>query len=245
MAELSESRRLDEHLIRLGRLASSLSHEIRNPLATIFLLVALLEEDLRCPRADSQAQTAQSLADIKTALSRVNELVENYLSLARLADLHREPMDLGTVVATCAREFHQQFADRDITLHMEGLEALGQVLLHRHTFHRLLVNLVQNAIDAMPQGGTLTFRGWQEGTQVHLAVQDSGDGIPEDQLPQLFVPFHTTKPEGTGLGLYVVQEILAAHGGAITLNSLCGRGTTCTLTLPLLAVEATVLHASG
>src|SRR5207249_4060924 len=146
------------------------------------------------PRADSHAQMAQSLTDMKTALACMNELVQDYLSLARLADLHREPVDLGTVVDIFALEIQQQLADHAITLHMAGLEGLGQVALHRNAFHRLLVNLVQNAIDAMPQGGTLTFRGWQEYTQVHLEVQDSGGGIAEDQLSQLFIPFHTTKP---------------------------------------------------
>src|SRR5438132_5164826 len=98
MAEPSEPPRLDEHLIMLGRLASSLSHEIRTPLASLFLLVDALEEDLWYPRADSHAQMAQSLTDMKTALACMNELVQDYLSLARLADLHREPVDLGTVV---------------------------------------------------------------------------------------------------------------------------------------------------
>jgi len=244
MAAPSESPRLDEHLIMLGRLASSLSHEIRTPLASLFLLVDVLEEELWYPRADSQAHMVQSLTDIRTALIYVNELVEDYLSLARLADLHREPVALGTVVESFALEIQPQLAERGITLHVEGLEGLGQVALHRNAFHRSLVNLVQNAIDAMPLGGALTLRGWQEETQAHLEVQDSGDGIPEDQLSQLFVPFHTTKPAGTGLGLYVVQEILAAHGGAIVLSSICGIGTTCTLTLPLIAAEATVANGS-
>jgi signal transduction histidine kinase len=244
MAEPMVSRRLDEHLIMLGRLASSLTHEIRTPLASLFLLVDVLEEELWYPRADSQGQMVQSLTDMKTALLHMNELVQDYLSLARLADLRREPVSLGTVVASFALEIQPQLANRGITLRMEGLEDLGQVALHRHAFHRLLLNLVQNAIDAMPQGGALTFCGWQEETQVHLEVRDSGDGIPEDQLSQLFVPFHTTKPEGTGLGLYIVREIIAAHGGAITLSSLCGIGTTCTLILPLIATEATVAHGS-
>src|SRR5262245_32246448 len=244
MAEPTPSRRLDEHLIMLGRLASSLTHEIRTPLASLFLLVDVLEEELWDPRADSQVQMVQSLTDIKTVLSHMNELVQDYLSLARLADLRREPVALGTVVESFALELQAQLADRGIALRMEGLEGLGQVALHRHAFHRLLLNLVQNAIEAMPKGGALTFRGWQEETQAHLEVQDSGDGIPEDQLSQLFVPFHTTKPEGTGLGLYVVREILAAHGGAITLSSICGIGTTCTLTLPLIATEVTVANGS-
>jgi signal transduction histidine kinase len=95
-----------------------------------------------------------------------------------------------------------------------------------------LLNLVQNARDAMPQGGTLTLRGWRTATQIHLAVCDSGQGIPAEQLPLLFTPFHTTKAEGTGLGLYVVQEIVGTHGGTIEVTSEPNRGTTVTMTLP-------------
>jgi signal transduction histidine kinase len=235
---------LNEHFILLGRLASSLVHEIRSPLALLFLLAEALEEELWHPGADSHAHLAQSVSDLKNALNNMNALVQDYLALARLGDLRREPEDLGTVVHLCALEFKQQFAERSVTLHMEGLENLKQVSLHRNAFHRLLVNLIQNAIDAMPQGGTLTLRGWQEGTHVYLAVQDSGAGIPEDQLPKLFVPFHTTKPEGTGLGLYVVQEVLTAHGGAITVTSTPGIGTTCTVMLPLTAAKDTAANGS-
>jgi signal transduction histidine kinase len=95
-----------------------------------------------------------------------------------------------------------------------------------------LLNLVQNARDAMPQGGTLTLRGWRTATQLHLAIGDTGQGIPAEQLPLLFTPFHTTKPEGTGLGLYVVQEIVGTHEGTIEVASEPGRGTTVIITLP-------------
>jgi signal transduction histidine kinase len=74
-----------------------------------------------------------------------------------------------------------------------------------------LLNLVQKARDAMPQGGTLTLRGWRTAPQIYLAIGDTGRSIPAEQLPVLFTPFHTTKPEGTGLGLYVVQEIVVTH----------------------------------
>jgi signal transduction histidine kinase len=83
-------------------------------------------------------------------------------------DLHREPVDLSTVVEAFTLEIQPQLAGRRITLHTEGLEGLGQVDPHHNAFHRVLVNLVQNAIDAMPQGGTLTWRGGQEATQAHL-----------------------------------------------------------------------------
>jgi signal transduction histidine kinase len=89
----------------------------------------------------------------------------------------------------------------------------------------------------MPQGGELILCGRQTGSWVCLGMQDTGEGMPADQLSQLFVPFHTTKSDGTGLGLYVVREILAAHGGGITVTSTPGTGTTCLVMLPLAIPE--------
>jgi signal transduction histidine kinase len=235
MAQSLDISRLDAHLARLGRLASTLSHDIRNPLGTLFVLVDVLAEELQQPSPNHSVQVAQILADMKTTLSRMDALVQDYLSMARLAELHLEPVELGAVVETYAQEIRKQCAKHGITLRLEGLVSLGQVHLHQSTFRRALINLIQNAIDAMPQGGELTLCGGQSNSWACLAVQDTGEGIPADQLSQLFVPFHTTKSNGTGLGLYVVREILAAHGGAITVTSTPSIGTTCFVMLPLAA----------
>jgi len=229
--------KLDDHLAMLGRLASTLSHEIRNPLGALFVLTDVLEEEVQQPAADHAAQVTPILADMRTMLSRMDNLVQDYLSLARLAELRLEPVELGAVVETYVQEMHKQCACRGITLRLEGLSSLGQVHLHQNAFRRVLTNLIQNAIDAMPQGGELTLCGRQVGSWACLAVQDTGEGIPADQLSQLFVPFRTTKSDGTGLGLYVVREILAAHGGVITVTSTPGTGTTCFVMLPLAPPE--------
>ena len=238
MSRHLDAQKLDEHLVMLGRLASTLSHEIRNPLGALFVLVDVLEEELQQPMADHSAQVPQLLVEMKTMLSRMDDLVQDYLSLARLAELHLEPVELGAVVETYAQEMHKQCACHGITLRLEGLASLGQVHLHQNAFRRVLTNLMQNAIEAMPQGGKLTLCGRQTGSWAYLEVQDTGEGIPADQLSQLFVPFHTTKSDGTGLGLYVVREIFAAHGGVVTVTSTPGAGTTCRVMLPLVALES-------
>jgi PAS domain S-box-containing protein len=233
--------RRDDHLMMLGRLASSLSHEIRNPLNAIFLHVDIVEEELQQPtRLDNHAVVLESLAEIKQEIGRVNDLVQDYLSLARLSTLQREPQKLGAVMEELAPEMTELLLDQGMTCQLEGVESLGQVALHRNTFRRVLLNLVQNAIDAMPQGGTLILRGRQDASHVYLEISDTGSGIPEEQLPLLFTPFHTTKPEGTGLGLYVVQEIVAAHEGEIAVTSEPGVGTTFTVTLPLVTADASI-----
>lgn len=115
---------------------------------------------------------------------------------------------------------------------LDDLEALGIVAFHPSTLRRALLNLVQNALEAMPQSGTLTLRGQSTPTHVQLHVRDTGSGVPVEQLAKIFEPLYTTKPGGTGLGLSIVQEIVAAHGGQVTVESVPGQGTTFTLTLP-------------
>jgi signal transduction histidine kinase len=95
------------------------------------------------------------------------------------------------------------------------------------------VNLVQNAMDAMPQGGVLALCGRRSATHVQLEIRDSGSGVPAVRIPQIFEPLYTTKPGGTGLGLNIVQEIVAAHHGQVTVQSQEGNGTTFTITLPV------------
>jgi two-component system sensor histidine kinase HydH len=95
-----------------------------------------------------------------------------------------------------------------------------------------VLNLVQNALDAMAPGGTVTLVGHSTATEVRLRVHDTGGGIPAERLAQIFEPLYTTKPGGTGLGLHIVQEVVAAHGGQVTVESVAGQGTTFTITLP-------------
>jgi signal transduction histidine kinase len=226
----------------LGRLASSLSHEIRNPLNAIFLHADVMEEELHQPSSDNLELVLESLTEIKREITRVDDLVQDYLSLARLSTLEREPEILGAVVEEFALEMAAQMAERNVSIELEGLGQLGPVALHRNTFRRVLLNLVQNAMDAMPQGGTVTFRGRRQASQLYLDVQDTGTGIPNDQLPLLFTPFHSTKAEGTGLGLHVVQEIIAAHEGRIMVASEPGTGAVFTISLPMVEPDASPIE---
>jgi signal transduction histidine kinase len=237
--ERTERQRLEreahrvEHFARLGRLAAGVSHELRNPLAAVCLHVDLLDEELQQPSADSAAAMAEALAEIKLQLARVDELVQDYLSLVRVAAIQQAPTDLGLLVTQCAQELTPSLAAHTITLQMEALDQLGMVALHAHTFRRALLNLMHNAMDAMPQGGTLTLRGRRQDATVHLDVEDTGSGIAPEHTTQIFEPLYTTKPGGTGLGLYIVQEVVAAHGGHVVVQSTVGSGTTFTITLPL------------
>ena len=236
--EIAERQRLEQeaqrvqHFALLGRLAAGVSHEIRNPLGAIFLHVDLLEEELAHPAADSAAAIADAFTELKSNLTRLDDLVQDYLSLVRVHAIQQAPLDLGDLVTQWAQELTPALAALGITLHLDALDHLGQVALHANTFRRVLVNLADNARDAMPAGGTLTLRGRRHGATVQLEVEDTGSGIPPEQSQKIFEPLHTTKPGGTGLGLYIVQEVVAAHGGRVAVQSTVGRGTRFTITLP-------------
>jgi two-component system sensor histidine kinase HydH len=241
--EMAERYRLEheaqraEHFALLGRLAAGVSHEIRNPLGAIFLHVDLLDEELHELRPNS-APLLAALTEIKTHLARLDDLVQDYLSLVRVAQIKCTPLDVGAAVQAWTQEWQELIIARGVTLRLEGLADLGQAVVHENTFHRAVLNLVQNALDAMPQGGTLHLMGRRTATHVQLQIQDTGSGISAENLPKIFDPLYTTKPGGTGLGLYIVQEIMAAHGGRVCVESIDGQGTTFTLTLPCAASAA-------
>jgi len=244
--EMAERLRLEgeaqraQHFVSLGRLAAGVSHEIRNPLGAIFLHVDLLEEELQQPSSESPAQIAQALFEIRTQMARLDELVQDYLSLARVSTIQLQPHDLGSSIQDWSAEIEAQAAAQSTTFQLEGVENLGQVAFHAGTLRRAVLNLLQNALDAMPNGGTLRIACESTATQVQLRVQDTGSGIPAERLRRIFEPLYTTKPEGTGLGLYIVQEIVAAHGGQIAVQSVENQGTTFIMTLPRAPAEAPI-----
>jgi PAS domain S-box-containing protein len=236
--EMAERQRLEreaqrvQHFALLGQLAAGVSHEIRNPLGAIFLHVDVLTEELAQPSPDNPAVVAEALAEIKTQLARLDDLVQDYLTLVRVHTIQREVQDLGRALAAWSHEFQGVVAAHGGQFHVEGVEPLGLVAFHASTLRRALLNLVQNAAEALAPGGTVTLAGLGTPVQVQLQVRDTGSGIPATQLSQMCEPLHTTKPGGTGLGLYIVQQIVAAHEGQVTVDSQVGQGTTLTITLP-------------
>jgi signal transduction histidine kinase len=231
--EHRDSLRRAEHFATLGRLAAGLSHEIRNPLGALFLHIDLLEEELREPSPESPTVIPQTFGEIRTALTRLDELVQDYLSLVRVGSIELGVQDIGAAVQAWAAEMQSRAAQQGVTMQVEGHASVGPLAFHPSTLRRAVLNVVQNAIEAMPQGGTLTLACARTATEVQLRIRDSGMGIPTEQVPRIFEPLYTTKPGGTGLGLYIVREILVAHGGRVTVESVEGQGTTFMLTFPV------------
>ena len=140
------------HFAVLGQLAAGVSHEIRNPLGAIFLHVDLLEEELRAPSPDDAEAVPAALAEIKTQLARLDDLVQDYLTLVRVSGIQREVQDLGAAVQGWGRELAALARPRGATVALEGVEDMGRMAFHANTLYRAVLNLVQNALDAMPGG---------------------------------------------------------------------------------------------
>jgi signal transduction histidine kinase len=230
--EHRDALRRAHHFATLGRLAAGLSHEIRNPLGTLFLHIDLLEEEYRDPSPESPTLIPQTFSEIRTALTRLDELVQDYLSLVRVSTIELNVQDMGAAVQAWAAELESRAAQQGVTIQLEGHATVGPLAFHPSTLRRAVLNVVQNAIEAMPQGGTLTLECARTAREVHLRVRDSGIGMPAEQMLRIFEPLYTTKPGGTGLGLYIVREILVAHAGRVTVESVEGQGTTFTFTFP-------------
>lgn len=229
-----ERRNPQEQLRLLGQLASSLSHEIHNPLNAMLLHADVLEEELSQPEGGSRDQLLHSLAVIKTRMTQLYEMVQEYLTLARLSDLPHHPEDLGALLEAFGLEMRERLAAHGITLHLEEITDLGYVALCKPIFWRALSNVVQYAIKAMPHGGMFTLRGRRTEAYVQLDISDTGEGIAEQQWALVLHPSETSRYEAKELGLYLVREVIAAHQGKITVSSSPDQGTTLTIILPLL-----------
>ncbi|PTL76400.1 ATP-binding protein [Vitiosangium sp. GDMCC 1.1324] len=223
-----------ERLAALGELSAIVAHEVRNPLGVIFNAVASLRRMLK-PDGD-----AGMLLDILAEESdRLNRMVGDLLDYTR----PREPMlqheDVPRVLqdAVDAARAQQGGANNRITLSAEVAPELPRVPLDRRLIRQALVNVLVNAIQAMPQGGVVQVRARVEahGSKdvLRIDVADQGCGIPTELVHRVFEPFFTTKAQGTGLGLAVVKRIIEEHHGEMALESAPGRGTTFTFRLPL------------
>jgi signal transduction histidine kinase len=197
------------------------------------LHIDLLEEEWREPTPESPTMIRQTFGEIRTALTRLEELVQDYLSLVRVGTIELDVQDVGAAVQAWVAEVQSRAAQQGVNVELEGPTTVGPLAFHPSTLRRAVLNVVQNAIEAMPDGGTLRLAWVPTATEVQLRICDSGVGMPAELLPRIFEPLYTTKPGGTGLGLYIVQEILVAHGGGVRVDSVEGQGTTFVLTFPV------------
>lgn len=214
----------------LGKIAAQVAHEIRNPLGGIKGFASLLKRDLA-----KQPELQKMASYIVEGTDTLNKLVDQILHYVRPVLLHLEKTNLMDLL-----EQIKQHVMADANLYRPEIEiviepAFDEVILPLDTGHfkSAILNLVVNAIQAMPKGGIIRFSLHKQTNHIVLSISDTGTGIPEELIPKLYSPFFTTKPDGNGLGLVEVQKVIQAHAGTIDVDSAPDKGTTFTIKLPL------------
>jgi len=220
-----------EKLASLGQLAAGVAHELNNPLATILLYADILRRE---SALDPQHQT-----DLETIINetlRCKHIVSGLLNFARQTQVNAQPTSLNDLIQELIGIEKRHPRYEKISFNLELDAALPLAELDAAQLREVLLNLIHNAADAMPDGGEITIRtAAKPDGMITIEVQDEGKGIPQEHLSKLFTPFFTTKPvgKGTGLGLAIIYGIVKMHRGQINVQSEVGRGTTFTISLPI------------
>jgi two-component system sensor histidine kinase PilS (NtrC family) len=213
---------LRARLSSLGELSAGIAHELRNPLGVIAGYTKLLSKKL-----DS------SLTPTVDAISReiivMDRIISDFLSFAKPAELNISDIDLKTIIENCVTAVTGERGNINLNLDIKGLPIIkGDEVFLRQAF----TNLIQNAVEAMPQGGELTINVSSKGDFLDVVISDTGHGIAENIMDKIFLPFFTTKENGTGLGLAIVHKIVVSHGGNIFVDS-SDKGTIFRIRFPL------------
>ena len=227
-----------EKLAAVGRLAAGVVHEINNPLATISACSEALErrvEDGDFEGSDAVEDLAEYLGLIKSEAFRCKSITTGLLDFSRLRTGDRHPLDVAEILRSSANLISHQKRGENIEIRVDAGSDLPLVKADGGQIQQAIIALATNAIDAMPDGGVLTFRASAEPKKVCIEVEDTGIGIPVEDLSKIFEPFFTTKAvgEGTGLGLAVCYGIITDHGGRLSVRSNIEKGTTFSIHLPI------------
>jgi two-component system, sporulation sensor kinase E len=221
---IEELLRRSEKLTTVGQLAAGVAHEIRNPLTTLRGFLQLQQE--------KKVLVPLHIDLMLSELDRINLIVSEFLILAKPQAVHFQLRDLRHIVGDVISLLDSQ-------AHLFGIEfathfSQQPALVHceENQLKQVFINVIKNAIEAMPDGGTITLEQCKQDDSVVVVISDEGGGVPEDMLPKLGEPFFTNKESGTGLGLMVSQRIIQAHKGSLEIHSEYGQGAQVTIKLP-------------
>jgi signal transduction histidine kinase len=240
-AEIAERKRLElaklqaERLAIVGTMAAEVAHEVRNPLASITLNLDLIQKEINTLAAGGEHSTSEGnllVGEMREEVLRIQRVIEDYLQFARLPKPRTQPVALNELLERKLAFINGEFERARVKLLTHLDPALKIIAVDGEQLWQALLNLIRNSLEAMSEGGELTIGTWRDSKQVRLRVTDTGKGMTEVQLQQVFTPFFTTKPRGTGLGLTLVQQIVTEHGGHLECESAPGKGSTFTIILP-------------
>ena len=231
MYQISRERKETDRLAAIGQTAGMIGHDIRNPLQAITSEIYIARESISESRApiEEKSGALESIDLIEEQTDYISKIVSDLQDYARPLKPELKETDLAKLIASI---FQTVRVPNTITLKI-NVQGFPKILTDPTLIRRALANLVNNAIQAMPDGGTLELTAQKMEHEVAISVADTGKGIPEEVKSKLFTPLVTTKAKGQGLGLAVVKRLVEALGGSIAFNSELGKGTKFTITLPL------------
>ena len=234
-----------ERVAAWRELARRLAHELKNPLFPLQLTVENLSRARALPPAEFEEIFNESTTTLLAEIQNLKTIIGRFSDFSKMPRPQLQPTSVNSLVQQVATLHQAQIKDAPnlITLNVELDRNVGEIPVDPDLMHRVLSNLLLNAIDAMPDGGTLTLRTRDRGDQVRLEISDSGVGLTPEERERIFTPYYTTKQHGTGLGLAVVQSIVSDHHGSISVVSERGQGTTFMIDLPKHVSDSATLSA--
>ncbi len=232
LARSRESLLHAEKLAMVGKLAAGMAHSIRNPFTSVKMRLFSLSRSL-----EMDSVQKEDFDVISEEIRHIDTIVQNFLEFSRPPKLIMQHISPSSVVDMAMQLLRHRLRSYDVSAAVERTHPLPAVGVDPEQLKEVLVNLMINACEAMPNGGHITVTErvaeGSDGASAVIEVNDNGPGIPPDCLPKIFQPFFTTKEDGTGLGLSIVDRIIHEHGGGIKVQSREGSGTTFTISLPI------------
>jgi PAS domain S-box-containing protein len=220
-----------ERLAAIGATAGMVGHDIRNPLQAITSDIYLAKTDLAStPESEEKKSVTESLQEIENNVDYINKIIQDLQDYARPLNPQVEEVDIKLIVE---KFFEKYGISENIEIVIKIEADIGKILFDTYYINRILYNLLTNAVQAMPNGGTLTIYAFKEANDTIIAVKDTGVGIPKETQSKMFTPMFTTKSKGQGFGLPVVKRMTESLGGTVSFESIEGKGTTFFVRLPL------------
>jgi two-component system NtrC family sensor kinase len=215
-----------EKMAAFGLLAAGIAHEVGNPLTSISSLVQMAQKHV------DNSYVQEKLSLVGGQLDRISGTLRELVNFSRPASVEKVWTDLADVAREALSIAKYYKSNRGKTVALQFSEPLPHLLASRDQLTQAILNLVLNAIDATEKGGRITISGLRKDQEIVLEIQDDGHGIHPQDAQRLFQPYFTTKPHGTGLGLFMTRRLVEQHGGSVTFSSLPGQGTTFRLHFP-------------
>ncbi len=234
-----------ESLASLTTLAAGVAHEIKNPLGSIGIHLQLIQKKIAAKARVPARDITQHLSVISEEVDRLNRIVVDFLFAVKPMDTKLEDGNVNVVIQDLLDFVRPEMEQAGVTIQSDLSPSVPQLKIDARFIKQALLNLIKNAVSAMPEGGVLRVRTRRTGDEVLITVSDSGVGIPENIMDKIFEPYFTTKPFGTGLGLTIVFKIVKEHFGDISVSSRPGEGTTITIALPIPQKEKMLIDYRG